>query len=57
MRCGHSLVTSNQRAGIAGANGTGRPALLKVLAGLDGLDHGTMTVTQGAVSGSSACHV
>src|SRR5215471_2121300 len=43
------LVTPNERAGIVGGNGTGKSSILKVLAGLDGLDSG-MIVTQKGVS-------
>ncbi len=43
------LVTPNDRIGIVGANGTGKSSILKVLAGLDGLDSGSIS-TQKAVS-------
>jgi ATP-binding cassette subfamily F protein 3 len=43
------LVTPNDRIGIVGANGTGKSSILKVLAGIDGLDSGSIT-TQKAVS-------
>src|SRR3954452_21398027 len=43
------LVTPQERAGIVGANGTGKSSLLKVLAGIEGLDSGAIT-TQKAVS-------
>src|SRR3954468_3711536 len=43
------LVTPNDRIGIVGANGTGKSSILKVLAGIDGLDSGSIS-TQKAVS-------
>src|SRR5437868_2162488 len=37
------LVTPNERVGIVGANGTGKTTLLRILAGIDGLDAGSIT--------------
>src|SRR2546421_12351191 len=41
------LVTPNERAGIVGANGSGKSSLLKVLAGIEGLDSGTLSTQKG----------
>ncbi len=36
------LITPNERVGLVGANGTGKSTLLKVLAGLESLDYGSI---------------
>ena len=45
------LVTPNERYGIVGANGTGKSSILKVLAGIEGLDSGSITVQKGVTLG------
>ena len=45
------LVTPKERTGIVGANGTGKSSLLKVLAGIEGLDSGSITVQRGVTVG------
>jgi len=44
-------VTPNERAGIVGGNGTGKSSLLKVFAGIEGLDSGTITTQKGVTIG------
>jgi ATP-binding cassette subfamily F protein 3 len=45
------LITPKDRAGLVGANGTGKTTLLKILAGLDTLDYGSRNATRGMNSG------
>ena len=45
------LITTRERAGLVGANGTGKSTLLKVLAGMESLDYGTFSSTKGIRSG------
>jgi ATP-binding cassette subfamily F protein 3 len=41
------LITPKEHAGIVGGNGTGKTTLLKVIAGMDALDYGSMTAMKG----------
>src|SRR6202012_3349088 len=45
------LITPNERTALGGANGTGKSTLMKVLAGLDGLDYGNVQRTRGMTIG------
>ncbi len=45
------LVTPEARVGLVGANGTGKTTLLKVLAGLESLDYGSLSRTKGISAG------
>ncbi|HEX6895138.1 MAG TPA: ABC-F family ATP-binding cassette domain-containing protein [Bryobacteraceae bacterium] len=45
------LITPKDRAGLVGANGTGKSTLLKTLAGIESLDYGSLSVTRGVSAG------
>src|SRR5271154_103662 len=45
------MITPQDRAGLVGANGSGKTTLLKVLAGLESLDYGKLSITRGVSSG------
>jgi ATP-binding cassette subfamily F protein 3 len=45
------LITAHDRIGLVGANGTGKSTLMKILAGLDTLDYGALTVAKGTSAG------
>ncbi|HET8668029.1 MAG TPA: ABC-F family ATP-binding cassette domain-containing protein [Terriglobales bacterium] len=45
------LVTPHDRVGLVGANGSGKTTLMKVLAGLETLDYGSITVARGTSAG------
>ena len=41
------LITPNERTALVGANGTGKSTIMKILAGLDTLDYGSVQRTRG----------
>ncbi|MFZ0804895.1 MAG: ATP-binding cassette domain-containing protein, partial [Candidatus Sulfotelmatobacter sp.] len=45
------LITSHDRVGLVGANGTGKSTIMKVLAGIDTLDYGALTIAKGTSAG------
>ena len=45
------LITAGEKTALVGANGTGKSTLMKVLAGVDGLDYGTIQRTRGMTIG------
>src|ERR1700688_936414 len=45
------LITSRDRIGLAGGTGAGKSTLMKVLAGMDTFDYGTLTIAKGTSAG------
>src|SRR5947209_19483604 len=48
---GDLLITPHDRVGLVGANGTGKSTFLKILAGLETLDYGSVSVAKGISAG------
>src|SRR5580700_1301897 len=45
------LITPDERTGLVGGNGTGKSTLLKILAGVESLDYGTLSRNKGVTLG------
>jgi len=45
------MITPRDRIGLVGANGTGKSTLMKMLAGFESLDYGTISIAKGISAG------
>jgi ATP-binding cassette, subfamily F, member 3 len=45
------LITANDHIGLVGGNGTGKSTLMKILAGMDTLDYGSLVIAKGTSAG------
>jgi ATP-binding cassette subfamily F protein 3 len=45
------LITNHDHMGLVGGNGTGKSTLMKVLAGMDTFDYGSLTIAKGTSAG------
>jgi ATP-binding cassette, subfamily F, member 3 len=45
------LITASDHIGLVGGNGTGKSTLMKVLAGMDTLDYGSLVIAKGTSAG------
>ncbi|MGC1648281.1 MAG: ABC-F family ATP-binding cassette domain-containing protein, partial [Candidatus Sulfotelmatobacter sp.] len=45
------LITNHDRIGLVGGNGTGKSTLMKILAGMDTFDYGSLVVAKGTSAG------
>ena len=45
------LITPRDRIGLVGGNGTGKSTLMKILAGMDTFDYGSLTIAKGTSAG------
>src|SRR2546430_13606792 len=45
------MITPRDRVGLVGANGTGKSTVMKILAGLETLDYGSLSTAKGISAG------